>query len=303
MERKSEKIKKVQGFNILQDECIWMRSGIVAFKRCENAYDCNNCSFDKAMTAALRSGKKAADGELRSFREQAKEHSYMERMCRHMLTGRVAVRKCGNDFRCDVCEFDQMMEDVDAIYPVGAVPVAEVAGYRYADSYYYHEGHAWARVEYGGRIRVGLDDFAMKLLGRPSGLELPGVGSALRQSEPGLCLKRDRNEAEVLSPVEGTVIAVNVDVLKQPERVHADPYSQGWLFLVEPERLKKNLESLYFGEIGKDWLTHEAERLQQLIFSEFPAMAATGAPPVDDVYGAVPEVGWDTLVHEFLKTR
>lgn len=303
MERKSEKIKKVQGFNIVQDECIWMRSGIVAFKRCENAYDCNNCNFDKAMTAAIRSGKKAADGELRPFREQAKEHSYMERICRHMLTGRVAVRKCGNDFRCDVCEFDQMMEDVDAIYPVGAVPVAEVAGYRYADSYYYHEGHAWARVEYGGRIRVGLDDFAMKLLGRPSGLELPGLGSALRQSEPGLCLKRDRNEAEVLSPVEGTVIAVNVDALKQPERVHADPYSQGWLFLVEPERLKKNLESLYFGEIGKDWLTHEAERLQQLIFSEFPAMAATGAPPVDDVYGAVPEVGWDTLVHAFLKTR
>ncbi|MBC7358538.1 MAG: glycine cleavage system protein H [Desulfacinum sp.] len=297
-----EKKSKVHGFNFVQEECIWMRSGIVAFKRCENAFDCTTCAFDKAMSAAIRSGREKAGRKVRPFREESKERSYMERVCRHMLTGRVAVRKCGNDFRCDVCEFDQMLEDVDAIHPMGAVPIVTVAGYRYSDSYYYHLGHAWARVEYGGRVRVGLDDFGWKLVGRADVVEVPGPGNRVRQEKEGFTLHRESHTARVLSPVDGTVLAVNVDSLHDPRLAHDDPYVNGWLYLVEPEALKKNLEPLYFGEMGKEWLYGEAERLLQIVLGDAAAMAATGSPPVDDVYGQVPEVGWDRLVREFFRT-
>jgi len=190
---------------------------------------------------------------------------------------------------------------VDAIYPIGTVPVVSVAGYLYSDSYYYHVGHAWARVEYGGRVRVGLDDFGWKLVGRADASEIPGPGTALRQEHHSFLIHRSSHTAPVLSPVDGTVLSVNLEALKNPALAHDHPYSEGWLFLVEPERLKKNLEPLYFGEMGKDWLYGEIERLQKLVFGEAAAMAATGAPPVDDVYAHAPEVGWDRLVKEFFR--
>jgi hypothetical protein len=44
----------VVGFNILEEECIWAKAGIISFKRCNNAFDCNSCQFDKAMFAATQ---------------------------------------------------------------------------------------------------------------------------------------------------------------------------------------------------------------------------------------------------------
>jgi glycine cleavage system H lipoate-binding protein len=302
MKVKDEKGRNAVGFNILEDECIWMKSGIVAFKKCNNAYDCNTCLFDKAMTAAMEAGKGQARSKQRTFREQSKEHGYADRLCRHMLTGRVVNRKCGNDFRCDICEFDQLLEDVEAAYSIGSVPLVEVEGYRYSDSYYYHDGHAWARLEYGGRVRVGIDDFAMKLLGRPDEWELPQLSDTVRQTDPGFVLRRAGNSANVLSPIDGMVLAVNQRALKEPALAHTDPYDKGWLYLVEPSRLKRNLESLHFGEEGKDWIASETSVLREVVLGEYGRMASTGAPPVDDVFGEVPEIGWERLVQTFLKT-
>ena len=301
MKKDRDQERKVVGFNILEQECIWMKSGLVPFKRCENAYDCNNCQYDKAMTAAVKATKSGAPPKP-AFREKAKEQSYMERQCRHMMSGRVAVRKCGNDYRCDVCEFDQHMDDVDSMYPIGMVPIVEVNGYRYSDSYYYHRGHAWARVEYGGRIRIGLDDFALKLLGRPDKLDLPGLGSRVSQDEPSFALMRDDHGAQVLTPADGTVLAVNHEAVERPATIHDDPYGKGWLLLMEPAKLKKSLESLYFGETGKKWLNSECESLHDLMTAQYGPVAATGAQPVDDLFGLHPEVGWKTLVKRFLKT-
>jgi len=51
--KRSSKTKKIQGFNILEDECIWMKAGVINFRLCDNAFDCTNCPFDTAMTRAI----------------------------------------------------------------------------------------------------------------------------------------------------------------------------------------------------------------------------------------------------------
>lgn len=57
MKEKVAKTKKnrVMGFQVLENECIWMKAGVVNFRTCDNAYDCNNCMFDKAMQRAMAS--------------------------------------------------------------------------------------------------------------------------------------------------------------------------------------------------------------------------------------------------------
>lgn len=300
MERK-DRGKKVQGFGIRESECLWMKAGIVAYRLCPNAYDCHSCTFDKAISSALKAGREWEGRRLSSLRERLKHDSYEDRLCRHMLAGRVAYRKCANDFDCKTCEFDQNLEDVIGLEPEGEVVLREAAGYRYPGLYYYYGGHTWARVEYGGRVRIGLDEFAAKLFGRPDGWELPEIGHRIVQSGPAFSLVRGSCRAELLSPVSGTVIAANRKSESDPALPHRNPYDTGWLLLIEPSNLKEDLAALRSGERVPEWLSDEAQRLQDLALGEYGAMAATGAVPVDDVFGSVPGIGWENLVRTFLR--
>ncbi|MHC1724511.1 MAG: glycine cleavage system protein H [Syntrophobacteraceae bacterium] len=294
----SKKTRGVVGFNILEDECVWAKAGVVNFKRCTNGYDCNTCQFDTAMFQATQ--PKAEKARKPSLREALGRKPANARQCRHMLTGRVDNRLCDNDYRCDVCEFDQMLDYVDDVHPTGDASMIEILGYQYADTYYYHGGHTWARLESGGRIRIGVDDFAMRLFGRPDRWECPETGKRIVRDAEALSLVREGNRAGFLSPVSGTVIVVNQKVMDQPALAHAKPYSDGWLVLVEPENIK-NIQQLRFGPDGKKWLLDEADRLHDLITRDYGRMAATGASPIDDVFGQVPELGWKALVSEFLR--
>ncbi len=209
---------------------------------------------------------------------------------------------CAKDYRCHVCEFDQSLDDVELAHHLAPPAIHKVLGYRVAGNYYYHPGHGWARVEYAGRVRLGLDDFATRLVGPVDEYQLPSLGRKVKQTEICLSLAREGNTADVLSPVSGTVVAVNQEVLHRPRLTNLRPYSDGWLLVVEPDKLKTNLKNLLFGAETGGWMEKEVARLHGLVMAEHGAMAATGGEPVDDVFGNAREIGWKRLVSEFLLT-
>jgi glycine cleavage system H lipoate-binding protein len=295
--------KRVQGFNILESECIWMKAGVINFRLCDQAYDCIHCAFDKAMTQALGKTKtQSLKVKQESWRAQMRRRHADQRECRHMLSGRVQYKLCPNDYRCHVCEFDQSLDDVELTQHLPLPSIHRVLGYQVADDCYYHRGHGWARVEYAGRVRIGLDDFAGRLVGPVDEYQLPSLGHKVKQANVCFSLAREGNTADLLSPLSGTVVAVNHEVLHRPLLPNRRPYSDGWLLVVEPERLKTNLKNLFFGKETDGWMENEVGRLHNLVMAEHGAMAATGGEPVDDVYGNAKEIGWKRLVSEFLLT-
>jgi glycine cleavage system H lipoate-binding protein/Pyruvate/2-oxoacid:ferredoxin oxidoreductase delta subunit len=177
-----------------------------------------------------------------------------------------------------------------------------VSGYRLADDYYYHSGHSWARMENGGRLKIGVDDFMVKILGKADAFHLPIEGKTIRQGRTAWVLNRDGHRAEILSPITGKVFALNHEAIEDPEIVYRDPYQKGWLFIVEPVVPKLDLESLYFGDGSIRWMEMENKKLLQLLGPEFERLAATGAEPIADFFGHLPEIGWDRLVQTFFRT-
>jgi glycine cleavage system H lipoate-binding protein len=177
-----------------------------------------------------------------------------------------------------------------------------ISGYQVADGYYYHAGHSWVRLERGGRIKVGVDDFISKVLGTATAFGLPARGATLRQSQPGWLWKRNGKKAEVLSPSTGRVFAVNQHAIENPGVVHDDPYGEGWLFVLEPAVLKNDLRSLISIEKSLQWIEEENQELLGLLGREYERLAATGGEPVSDLFGLFPEIGWDRLVKRFLRT-
>ncbi|MFI5330341.1 MAG: glycine cleavage system protein H [Desulfobaccales bacterium] len=177
--------------------------------------------------------------------------------------------------------------------------MAEVFGFQVpTDTYYLHRGHAWVVVESAGQVRVGLDDFSQKILGPADGLKLPDVGKVYYQDHICMALVRQKRLASVLAPVDGIIEAINPKVLQQPSLVHDDPYGEGWLFLVKPTNLQRNLDNLGFGQSNAVWIDQEAHRLLNLMG---PATTLPdGGAVIDDVFGHYPQLQWGHLVREFL---
>jgi glycine cleavage system H lipoate-binding protein len=293
--------KRVHGFQVIEMECIWMKAGIVNFKLCFNAYDCNSCPFDKSMRKAL------SDPEKKNFTEAGwpqglKDQRQGEPLpCRHALTGRTTPSKiCPYNYECYHCPYDQWLDEYDQQEYIPTLSYRLASGYKLAHGYYYHPGHSWARFEHGGRIRIGFDDFLVKLFGPLDKLELPKLGKRVKQGQIGWRFGRDRKEAYVCSPASGTVLTVNYRVQDHPDIAHKDPYNEGWLFILEPNMPKRNIRKLYFGSDSVLWMEQESQKLLELIGPQYGRLAATGGEPIDDVYGSISTLGWDLLVDTFL---
>ncbi len=304
--KKTKQKEEIKGLQVLEQECIWMKAGVVNFRLCDHAYDCNNCPFDKGMRSAMDTGQKTKQQKKPPGWAEylQKDYGGASRPCRHALTGRISAPKiCTLNYECYHCPFDQMLDDVDLIESAGPFSYTTASGYRMDTGNYYHIGHSWAKLENGGRVRIGFDDFMVRLFGVLQSIELPPLGERLEQNRVGWTFGKNENRAAMLSPMSGIVLAVNHKTREHPEITHEDPYHEGWLLILEPVSPKKDLKGLYYGKVSFQWMDQEARKLMRLIGPKYENLAATGGEPIGDVLGNFPKIGWDLLTQMFLLTK
>lgn len=291
-------------------KCVWMEAGVVSYKLCDNNYDCSTCVYDQGMQLKVARQKEAslaapvetsADKFTETWVEKMMQLPASQRKCRYMITGEVMRKTCPNAYECGSCSFDQMMQERLQAEPLPVHARSQVAGFELAEDTYYHEGHTWAKPEYGGRVRIGLDDFGQKLLGRLKRIEIPNIGHEVKQGEVGFQVRRNGEVAQVLSPVDGVVAYVNDQLLDHPELVNESPYEKGWLFIIEPTKLRKNLKGLYFGEDAEKYIGEERDRLFSMAHDDL-RLAADGGDSVDDIFGELDGENWAKFVKTFLRT-
>ena len=277
--------------------CLWMQTGVVDFKNCNNFYDCSTCKYDLGMKKSVEKGKNIG------WQVAMRRRPELERVCRHSLTNRIAKRACAYDYECSTCDFDQFFEDVWTT-KTKSVPdeMLQVKGFDVPMNYFFHNGHTWARIESGGYIRIGLDDFALKLLGKAEGLDLPLMGKEFDQGKIGWGLKRKDNTADVLSPVGGVIVEVNSKVRENPVLANREPYSDGWLFMVRNPNIKKTVKALMTDTDSLGWINNEVATLENMIEDVAGPMATDGGLLQEDIYGNLPDLGWKNLTKTFLKT-
>ena len=72
-------------------------------------------------------------------------------------------------------------------------------------------------------------------------VELPDVGDSIEEGEIFAEIESASTVHElVLSPVTGTVMAVNSTLEDNPAVINEDPYSDGWLIEVRLKKTKRN---------------------------------------------------------------
>jgi len=100
------------------------------------------------------------------------------------------------------------------------------------------EQHVWVGVE-DQHVSLGLTNYVQGALGTVISVELPDIGDKIEQGEVFAEIESVSTVHEFISPVSGTVLAVNPHVEDHPSIINEDPYSEGWLIEV---RLKGKLE-------------------------------------------------------------
>src|SRR5512146_361748 len=103
----------------------------------------------------------------------------------------------------------------DVLMPARLQP-SLVGGFQVPDSLRYHPGHTWALNESPSLVRVGMDEFASKLVGKLEHIALPQRGQWIRQGQKIWSLRRDGTTVDMVSPIEGSVADINEAVVRDP---------------------------------------------------------------------------------------
>ncbi|MFZ2492898.1 MAG: glycine cleavage system protein H [Thermoanaerobaculia bacterium] len=194
----------------------------------------------------------------------------------------------------------------DAIEPAPAprprlVP-SIVAGFSLPENLSYHPGHTWAVAETPELVRVGADDFAVKLAGGISSIDIPTRGQWVRQGQKIVSMHHQGREIALVSPIEGTVVDVNDAALDNPSLAQSDPYGDGWLLKVNSPDAKTNFRNLLSGNVARKWLDDAAAKLRAYM-APTPAlatvMAQDGGLAVTNVIDQLPDADWDKLQKDF----
>ena len=176
---------------------------------------------------------------------------------------------------------------------------ALVAGFQVPENFRYHAGHTWALSESREMVRVGMDDFASKLIGKINKIDLPQRGRWVRQGQKIWTIFRDGKSVDMVSPIEGTITDVNDAVSRDPELARKDPYGDGWLVTVQAPDSKINFRNLLGGTLARLWTESAALQLRNKMPMKAGALAQDGGVAVDDLTAPMPDEDWATITKEF----
>lgn len=110
----------------------------------------------------------------------------------------------------------------------------------YPENLKYAKTHEYVELLPNGKVRVGISDYAQNELGDLVFVNLPQAGDAVTAGEAFGDLESVKAVADVLSPVTGTVCAVNEALLDAPQSINENAYD-AWMIEVEGADLPDDL--------------------------------------------------------------
>ncbi len=125
--------------------------------------------------------------------------------------------------------------------------------------FHYTKEHEWVHVE-GADCRIGVTDYAQNSLHEIVYVDLPKVGAKVAQMQSLGTVESVKAVADVYSPISGVVLKVNSELSDAPELVNKSPYEKGWITIIRPDDLTKDLPSLMTPEAYRDFVKKITEK-------------------------------------------
>ena len=115
--------------------------------------------------------------------------------------------------------------------------------------------HIWLRVD-GYMATIGITDYAQERLGDILSVEFIETDTYVERDETFGSIESVKEVVDLISPVSGTVVVINEDILEDVSIINRDPYDTGWLVVIEMDNLEQ-LEDLLAAANYHDFVTQE----------------------------------------------
>ena len=211
-------------------KCVWMTAGLLTYKLCKYNLQCEKCPLDWE----LRNLSAAP-----SYRSSASQET----------EGRPTAESGKEGSRKVI-----LTEDLSRLSINGSL--------------FYHPGHTWVKVEKADEVRIGIDNFLAKTIGRVKVIVLPLSGRRCLQGENLCSIIQEEGILHIVFPVSGSILSVNQKLKDRPELVTKDPLGEGFLLTLRPKNLQRDQKHLFFGEAALSWYQKEVERFKTAVVSE-----------------------------------
>ena len=189
-----------------------------------------------------------------------------------------------------------------ALGPMPSPKMERSLGMSIPQGYCFHPGHTWVVREGLDNARIGIDSFGANLIGKIDRIDVVGENRWIRQGQKVATVYSGNIAVDLVSPVEGVIMAINRDAVQEPATIARDPYEKGWIATVKSPDLVINQKNLVQGAMVAPWLQNSVTRLNGMVAELAPTMAADGGVPMAGLMARVEPELRKKLTTEFFLT-
>jgi glycine cleavage system H protein len=125
----------------------------------------------------------------------------------------------------------------------------KVGTYDIRENYYYVKEHEWILMENADTAKIGITDYAQKALREITYFYAGKKDAEVKRMETICKIESVKCVAEILSPLSGVVLRFNNALFDTPSIINSAPYGKGWIAIIRPTNLEKELDELLQPEI------------------------------------------------------
>jgi CheY-like chemotaxis protein/glycine cleavage system H lipoate-binding protein len=165
-------------------------------------------------------------------------------------------------------------------------------------------GHCWVSMEQDGNARVGIDDFAKKLIGKIDSIEFPNLGMVVKAGQPLFTIKQGNKSLTFNSPISGKIIKISKPLQYDVEQLNVTPYDSNWICIVDADDLDTELKNLKIGKSAVSLYQDDIEHFIDLRKRSLKPVKE-GEYESDGIYigelESLDEPNWNRVGSEFFK--
>jgi len=130
---------------------------------------------------------------------------------------------------------------------------------------YFDKTHTWAFMEKDGIVKIGIDDFLQHITGPITRIEMKNPGEKIKKGDMVLSIIQKGKQLNIYAPVSGTIIEQNKVLIAHSSILNSSPYSDGWVYMIEPANWSREIQFLDMAEKYKTWLFNEFSRVKDFL--------------------------------------
>lgn len=193
---------------------------------------------------------------------------------------------------------------------IAITPALNVQSINAPAGLYYDKSHTWAFMEKDGQVKIGIDDFLQHITGPLTQIKMKAAGEKVRKGEKIFTIVREGKQLEIYSPVSGFIRDYNEELLSNPEKLNSSPYSEGWVYQIEPANWLRETRFMFMADKFRDWLDDEFTRLKDFLATSANSNSLVynhiilqdGGELTDNVLADMEPEVWEDFQTQFIDT-